>query len=103
MTVRTMHDQAPIASTRAAVDPTPLVSVLVASFNHARYLEDCLDSLLHDGYENLELVLTDDGSSDDCFEIATRWVEDGTAVDGRAVARVRVALAWEAMKATSAQ
>lgn len=71
-----MTQDRPLAASAGATDESaPLVSVLVASFNHARYLEDCLDSLLHDGYPNLELVLIDDGSSDGCFEIATRWVQ----------------------------
>jgi glycosyltransferase involved in cell wall biosynthesis len=52
----------------------PLVSVIVPCYNHARYLERCLDSLLEDGYPNLELVLIDDGSKDDSFAIAERWV-----------------------------
>lgn len=54
----------------------PLVSVLVPCFNHARYIEACLDSLLADGYPNLELVLLDDGSTDASFEIAERWAAE---------------------------
>jgi glycosyltransferase involved in cell wall biosynthesis len=57
-----------------ATTANPLVSVFVPSYNHAPYIEVCLDSLLEDGYPNLELVLIDDGSRDDSFEIAQRWV-----------------------------
>lgn len=64
------------ASTPGAgvVSADPLVSVIVPCYNHARYLERCLDSLFDDGYPNLELVLIDDGSRDDSFAIAERWV-----------------------------
>lgn len=66
----------------------PRVSVFVPAHNHARYIEACLDSLLQDGYPNLELVLIDDGSTDDSFGIAGRWVaQHGHRLAGGAVLR----------------
>ena len=47
----------------------PLVSVLVASYNYARYIGEALDSLLAQGYPYWEAIVCDDGSTDDSCEI----------------------------------
>lgn len=51
----------------------PLVSVLIPMFNHAQYVKRCLDSLVEDGWDNLEVLVMDDGSSDNSFEVAKAW------------------------------
>jgi glycosyltransferase involved in cell wall biosynthesis len=42
----------------------PKVSVFIASYNHARYLPECLDSILAQTYTDFEIVIVDDGSTD---------------------------------------
>ncbi len=42
----------------------PLVSVVIASYNHAPYVQDCLRSALSQGVDDLEILVTDDGSTD---------------------------------------
>jgi glycosyltransferase involved in cell wall biosynthesis len=51
----------------------PLVSVLIPVYNHARYVRQCLDSLLTEGWPNLEVLIIDDGSTDDSFEVVQAW------------------------------
>jgi glycosyltransferase involved in cell wall biosynthesis len=54
----------------------PLVSVLVPLHNHARYVKRCLDSVLEDGYPRVEIIVIDDGSSDDSAIFAQHWYEE---------------------------
>ncbi|MCO6953219.1 glycosyltransferase, partial [Pseudomonas aeruginosa] len=42
----------------------PLISVIVPIYNVERYLRKCVDSILHQTYSNLEILLVDDGSPD---------------------------------------
>lgn len=53
----------------------PLVSVLVPLYNHARYVNRCLDSVLEDGYSRVEIIIIDDGSKDDSAALAQKWFE----------------------------
>jgi hypothetical protein len=48
---------------------SPLVSVIVPSFNHAPYLRECIDSVLAQDHAPLEVIVVDDGSSDGSVEI----------------------------------
>ena len=48
---------------------TPLVSVVVSCYNHERYIEQCLLSILNQDYENIELLVVDDGSKDGSVRI----------------------------------
>ena len=42
----------------------PLVTVLINNYNYGRYLARAVDSALAQTYDNLEVVVVDDGSSD---------------------------------------
>lgn len=46
-----------------------LVSILVPCYNHEKYVEDCLRSLCEQSYRNIELIIIDDCSSDNSYNI----------------------------------
>jgi len=56
-----------------------LISVIVPVYNMERYLEKCLDSITGQSYQNLEIILVDDASSDNSGKICDRYA----AKDGR--------------------
>jgi glycosyltransferase involved in cell wall biosynthesis len=50
-----------------------LVSIIVPLYNHAKYIEMTLESFANEGYANLEIVVIDDGSKDNSFQVAQAW------------------------------
>lgn len=52
----------------------PIVSVCIASYNHARFLPAALESILRQTYRDFELIVADDGSTDGSLEILESYV-----------------------------
>lgn len=50
-----------------------MVSVLVPCYNHEKYIEECLKSLIDQDYRDIELIIYDDCSSDNSFSIIQKW------------------------------
>jgi glycosyltransferase involved in cell wall biosynthesis len=66
ITVKRIAYLAWLSQRRRAVKPAnPLVSVVVPSYNHARFIDTCLDSIYGQTWARIELIVIDDGSSDD--------------------------------------
>ena len=53
----------------------PLVSVVVPVYNVEPYLHRCVDSILTQTYQNLEVILVDDGSPDNCSIICDEYAK----------------------------
>lgn len=53
----------------------PLVSVIVPVYNVEAYLDQCLESILAQSYHNMEILMVDDGSTDDSGIMCDRWAE----------------------------
>jgi glycosyltransferase involved in cell wall biosynthesis len=51
----------------------PKVSVIVPNYNHAAYLSERLESILDQTYQDLELLLIDDASTDDSHQVFKRY------------------------------
>lgn len=47
----------------------PRVSVVVPCYNHARYVQACIKSILNQTYKNIELIVIDDGSKDNSVDV----------------------------------
>ncbi|WP_337057586.1 glycosyltransferase [Pseudomonas sp. USHLN015] len=69
----------------------PLVSVIISSYNHGQYIEACINSVLAQTYPGIELLVVDDGSSDDSVARIRRMQEehgfDFVARENRGLAR----------------
>lgn len=55
----------------------PLVSVVIATYNMGQYLPEAIDSVLAQRWENLEVIVVDDGSTDDTAEKMKRFEDNG--------------------------
>jgi glycosyltransferase involved in cell wall biosynthesis len=51
----------------------PKISILLSSYNHAKYLREAIDSVLNQTFEDFELVISDDASTDDSWNIITSY------------------------------
>lgn len=58
----------------------PLISVVVPVYNVEKYLNKCLDSIIGQTYRNLEIILVDDGSTDDSGAICDVYREKDARV-----------------------
>ena len=52
-----------------------LVSVIVPVYNVELYLEGCVESIIKQSYSNLEIILVDDGSTDNCGQLCDKYAE----------------------------
>ena len=46
-----------------------LISIVVPVYNSEKYLDDCINSLLNQTYDNIEILFINDGSSDNSLNI----------------------------------
>ncbi len=58
------------------VKSTPLVSIIVITYNSVRFVLETLESAKAQTYENIELVVSDDASTDDTVEICQKWLDE---------------------------
>lgn len=49
------------------------ISVIVALYNVKEYADECIESLVKQSYNNLEIILVDDGSTDETAAIVDKW------------------------------
>src|SRR5437899_5669846 len=54
-------------------EKTPRVSVIVPNYNHARYLRKRIETVLAQTYQDFEVILLDDGSTDESREILSSY------------------------------
>lgn len=57
------------------MNESPLVSIIVTGFNESAFIEQSIDSMLNQNYGNIELILSDNCSSDDTYEIMRHYAE----------------------------
>ena len=58
----------------------PSVSVIIPAYNAAKTIEKCLGSVLGQTLDDLEVIVVDDGSSDDTLEVAGRMADGDVRV-----------------------
>ena len=55
---------------------SPLVSVIIPNYNHAKYLDQRLKSILNQSYSNIEVIILDDCSTDNSIEVIDKYKYD---------------------------
>lgn len=62
------------------MDNLPLISVIIPVYNAEKYIERCINSIVKQSYVNWELIIVDDGSIDDSFNIASYLAESDVRI-----------------------
>lgn len=57
-----------------------MVSIIIPVYNSSKYLSKCIESILSQTYKNFELILVNDGSTDDSLEICNKYKEKDTRI-----------------------
>lgn len=50
-----------------------MISIIIPVFNKEEYLKQCIESVIKQTYENIEIIIIDDGSTDDSFNIIKKY------------------------------
>ncbi len=58
---------------KSCFDKMPLISIIVPVFNVEAYIERCIKSLISQSYENIEIIIVDDGSTDQSGKICDKF------------------------------
>ena len=72
----------------------PLISVIIPIYNVETFLPSCIESVINQTYENLEIILIDDGSTDKSGKICDKYSENDSRItvihkDNEGVAEAR--------------
>lgn len=82
---RLWHRRRPYAGKGAKTESNPKVSVVIPCYNHAAHLRHAVESVLMQTEEDLEILIVDDGSTDQSFAIAEKLREEN-----RHIAQIQV-------------
>ncbi|MBR5577209.1 MAG: glycosyltransferase [Bacteroidaceae bacterium] len=52
------------------------VSIVVITYNSSKYVLETLESVKAQDYPNIELIVSDDRSTDNTFELVNQWIEE---------------------------
>ncbi|WP_449399760.1 glycosyltransferase family 2 protein [Chryseobacterium wanjuense] len=53
-----------------------MVSIIVCSYNHEKYIKECLDSIKAQSYSNIQLIVADDASQDNSSQTFVDWLKE---------------------------
>lgn len=56
-----------------------MISIIIPIYKVSQYLDECVKSIVSQTYKNLEIILVDDGSPDECPRMCDEWAKK----DGR--------------------
>lgn len=68
------------AAPKCFLNSGPLVSVVIPAYNMEKYLGRCLDSVIAQTYENLEIIVVDDCSADETAKIIRTYMEQDSRI-----------------------
>ena len=65
---------------RVGIYMSELISVIVPVYNSMQTIDSCVDSIVNQTYGNIEIILIDDGSTDESSNLCDLWAENDSRV-----------------------
>lgn len=62
------------------MDVTPLISIIIPLYNAEKYIPETIQSVLNQTYKNWELIIVDDGSTDNSANIVKSYIDEDTRI-----------------------
>lgn len=59
----------------------PLVSVIIPAYNAADYIQRCVNSVRKQTYKKLQIIIVDDGSTDNTFNMCKKYTEEDSRIE----------------------
>ena len=84
----------------------PLISVLVCNYNYANYIEETLKSAILQDYANIEIIIVDDGSTDNSKEVIKNFIKNHSDYNINLISRGNKGIAFsrnEAIKKSNGE
>jgi glycosyltransferase involved in cell wall biosynthesis/GT2 family glycosyltransferase len=82
--------QLPAADSEPKHQDSPLVSVVIPTFNRAEFLDQCLESVFAQTYRPLEVLVMDDHSQDQTEAVMAKWAEQAERTQGLTLVHYRL-------------
>ena len=73
----------------------PLISVIVASYNYAKYIKETLDSLIRQTNKSFEVIVVDDGSRDQSLPIIEEYANRFKNINYTHIPATRTEISWD--------
>lgn len=70
------QDNSNIQNNNSIEKQKPFISCIVPAYNVALYVERCIDSILNQSYQNYEIIIVNDGSTDDTLAIVEKYMNN---------------------------
>src|SRR6185436_18882244 len=61
--------------------PSPTVTVICLCYNHARFVEEAIESVLNQSYANIQLIVVDDASTDKSAEVIKQLINKHSSIE----------------------
>ena len=62
------------------MENNPLVTIICTSYNHAKFIEQSLNSVINQRYKNIELIIADNASEDNSVEVIENWLKNHNGI-----------------------
>ena len=58
----------------------PKISIIIPVYNVEKYLDRCIDSIINQSLKDIEIILVDDGSPDNCPQLCDEWAKKDSRI-----------------------